>query len=114
MVRDVTGEEPDGPTVKNWRDNRNVGKVRAARKIWIVSYKGIARDQLIQVVTYKDRLNRTDHGAEMDWYMVGLGNQAAARIKERCRTIPALFDVRGERRADQDLPHILGDGEKSV
>ncbi len=50
------------------------------------------------------------HGAEVDGDVLGLGDQAAARVEERGRAVAALLDVGGEGRADEGGAHLLGDG----
>ena len=60
-------------------------------------------------VVLHHRGHGSGHGAEMDRDVLGLRDHATALVEKRRRAVAPLLDVRGEGRADEDGPHLLGD-----
>src|SRR5215468_6896725 len=50
--------------------------------------------------------------AEVQWNVLGLGNDLALPIEDRRRAVPALLDVARIGRANKRDPHLFGDGHE--
>ena len=57
----------------------------------------------------RDGGDRVGHRAEVDRDVLGLGDHPAPRVEQRGGAVPPLLDVRGERGADEDGAHLVGD-----
>jgi hypothetical protein len=54
-------------------------------------------------------LDRSAHGAQVDWNMGCIGDQLSSCIKHRATKIPTLFDIDARCRLLEHDPHLIGD-----
>src|SRR5262245_4010630 len=85
-------------------DESDVGQVRAPR-VGVVEDEDVVRPGVVGT----NRRDGVGKRAEMNGNVLCLGDHPPALIKERRRTVAALFDVRGKGRADEDRAHLVGD-----
>ncbi|MCY1236737.1 hypothetical protein D9M72_494090 [compost metagenome] len=114
MVRDIGREEAQRAVPEYRRDDVDVRQVAAVGEVRVVADEYIAVADGAGRELREHRLDGAIQRAQVQRDLRALRNEPAGGIEQRDRAILAFLDIGRERRPDERVVHVLGDGKQPV